>query len=114
MINGPKATFDPEYTFRLPNEAQVRIIPAFTYTTELFNDSLNTPQLRRPATRQLDASIHYVSPSSLYDFAVGGTNLTNDRYVTAGSPNYGAGEVGGYYNPPRMWYATLRVNLGGK
>jgi iron complex outermembrane receptor protein len=55
-----------------------------------------------------------VSPSSLYDFAVGGTNLTNDRYVTAGSPNYGAGEVGGYYNPPRMWYATLRVNLGGK
>jgi iron complex outermembrane receptor protein len=107
-----KATFDPEYTFRMPNEAQVRLIPAFTYTTEMFNDSLNTPQLRRPATRQLDASIHYVSPSELYDAALGGTNLTNDRYPTAGSPNYGAGEVGAYYNPPRMWYLSLRVKFG--
>jgi iron complex outermembrane receptor protein len=107
-----KATFDPQYTFRLPNSAQVRLIPAFTYTTELFNDSLNTPQLRRPATRMLDASIHYVSPDELYDVAFGGTNLTDDRFVTAGSPNYGAGEVGGYYNPPRMWYLSLRFKFG--
>ena len=104
----------PQWDVSLRNSAILRFLAQFTYTAEMFNDSLNTPQLRRPATRQLDASIHYVSPSSLYDFAVGGTNLTNDRYVTAGSPNYGAGEVGGYYNPPRMWYATLRVNLGGK
>jgi outer membrane receptor protein involved in Fe transport len=104
----------PQWDVGLRNSAILRFLAQFTYTAEMFNDSLNTPQLRRPATRQLDASIHYVSPSSLYDFAVGGTNLTNDRYVTAGSPNYGAGEVGGYYNPPRMWYATLRVNLGGK
>jgi iron complex outermembrane receptor protein len=60
----------------------------------------------------LDASLHYVSADDLYDVSVGGTNLTNDRYVTAGSPNYGAGEVGGYYNPPRMWYVSLRFKLG--
>jgi iron complex outermembrane recepter protein len=104
----------PQWDLALKNTAILRFLAQFTYTAEMFNDSLNTPQLRRPATRQLDASIHYVSPGELYDFAVGGTNLTNDRFVTAGSPNYGAGEVGGYYNPPRMWYATLRVNLGGK
>jgi len=68
----------------------------------LFNDSLNTPQLKRPVTNMVDASVHYVSPNALYDFALGGTNLTDTRFVTAGSPNYGAGEVGGYYNPPRM------------
>ena len=107
-----KGTFDPEYTFRLANEAAVKFIPSFTYTTEMFNDSLNTPQLRRPATRSLDASLHYVSADDLYDVSVGGTNLTNDRYVTAGSPNYGAGEVGGYYNAPRMWYVSLRFKLG--
>ena len=108
-----KATFDPEYSLHLPNSAQVRFIPSFTYTTSLFNDSLNTPQLRRPTTRQLDASIHYISPTERYDLAFGGTNLTDDRFVTAGSPNYGAGEVGGYYNPPRMWYLSLRAKLGG-
>jgi iron complex outermembrane recepter protein len=107
-----KGTFDPEYTIRLPNEAAIRLIPAFTYTSEMFNDSLNTPQLRRPSTRSLDASIHYVSANDLYDLALGGTNLTNDRYPTAGSPNYGAGEVGAYFNPPRMWYVSLRAKFG--
>jgi iron complex outermembrane recepter protein len=106
-----KFTLDPQYDLRLPNSAIVRFIPAFTYMSEMFNDSLNTPELRRPATHLLDASIHYVSPTGLYDLAVGGTNLTDDRFITAGSPNYGAGEVGGYYNDPREWYVSLRVKL---
>jgi len=109
-----KGTIYPQWDIGLSNQAIVRLLASFTYTAEMWNDSLNTPQLHRPATRQLDASIHYVSPTALYDFAVGGTNLTNDRYVTAGSPNYGAGEVGGYYNPPLMWYVSLRVNLAPK
>ena len=87
-------------------------IAAFTYTAELWNDALNTPELRRPPTRALDASIHYVSASGLYDFAVGGSNLTDDRYPTAGSPNTGSGEVGAYFSPPRMWYVSLRARLG--
>lgn len=106
-----KVTFDPEYDIALPNQATLRFIPAFTYTSEMFNDSLNTPQLRRPASRMLDGSVHYAGPDDRYDFAIGGTNLTNDRYVTAGSPNYGAGEISGYYNAPRMWYASVRVKF---
>jgi iron complex outermembrane receptor protein len=106
-----KFTFDPQYDLRLPNEGILRFIPAFTYTSDLFNDSLNTPELHRPSTRMLDASVHYVSPSGQYDLALGGTNLTDDRFITGGSPNYGAGEVGGYYNDPREWYLTLRVKL---
>jgi iron complex outermembrane receptor protein len=106
-----KFTFDPTYDMHLPNDAILRFIPAYTYTSGMFNDSLNTPQLYRAATHMLDASVHYVSPAGMYDFAVGGTNLTDDRFITAGSPNYGAGEVGGYYNDPREWYVTLRVKL---
>jgi len=107
-----KVSIDPEYDYVLPNEATMRLIGDFTYTADMFNDALNTPQLRRPPSRMLNASIHYVSPTGLYDLALGGTNLTNDRYVTAGSPNYGAGEVGGYFNPPREWYASVRVKFG--
>jgi iron complex outermembrane receptor protein len=106
-----KFTFYPTYDLRLPNESILRFIPTYTYTAGLFNDSLNTPQLYRPATHMLDASVHFVSPSSKYDLAFGGTNLIDDRFITAGSPNYGAGEVGGYYNDPREWYLTLRVKL---
>ncbi len=106
-----KGTLAPQYDYKLPSSATVRLVTAFTYTAEMFNDSLNTPQLRRPPTRNLDSSLHYISADSRYDFAVGGQNLTNDRYVTAGSPNYGAGEVGGYYNPPRMWYVSLLFKM---
>jgi iron complex outermembrane receptor protein len=106
-----KFTFDPTYDLHLPNQGMLRFLPTYTYTSGLFNDALNTPQLYRPATHMLDASVHYLSPSGRYDLAFGGTNLIDDRFITAGSPNNGAGEVGGYYNDPREWYVTLRLKL---
>ena len=107
-----KFTFDPIYTYTLANQAQVRFIPVFSYITAMFNDSLNTPQMWRPVTRNLDASLHYVSPSAKYDVAIGGTNLTNDRYITSGQPNYAAGFIDAYYDAPREWYVTLRMQMG--
>ena len=107
-----KFTFDPVYTYTMPSGAQLRFIPVFSYITSMFNDSLNTPQMWRPVTRNLDASLHYVSPSGEYDIAFGGTNLTNDRYITSGQPNYAAGFIDAYYNPPREWYLTLRLRMG--
>jgi iron complex outermembrane receptor protein len=109
-----KGTIWPSYDYLLPSQATLRLLAAFTYTSEIWNDSLNTPELRRPASRQLDASIHYISSGGKYDLSFGGTNLTNDRYCTAGSPNAGAGEVGCYYNAPLMWYVSLRAEFGGK
>lgn len=106
-----KFTFDPEYTFALPSGATLSLIPVYTYTSSMFNDSLNTPQLRRPVTHMLDASLHYGSASGRYDLAVGGTNLIDERYVTAGVVNYGAGFINGYINPPREWYVTVRVRM---
>ena len=44
-------------------------------------------------------------------FVAGGTNLTDDRYLTVGSVNYTAGETVGSYNPPRMWYVTVRAKM---
>ena len=103
-----KVAFFPQYDYYLASKADLRLMAAYTYTAEMCNDSLNTPQLWRPPTRNLDARSTTSRRTRMYDFAVGGSNLTNDRYVTAGSPNYGAGEVGGYFNPPRMWYASIR------
>ena len=106
-----KFSFDPVYTYFMQSGAALRFIPVFTYTTSMFNDSLNTPQMWRPVTRNLAASLHYISPSGRYDVAFGGTNLTNDRYITSGQPNYAAGFIDAYYNPPREWYLTLRVSM---
>jgi iron complex outermembrane receptor protein len=106
-----KMTFYPEYTFVLPNQSSLRFIVDFTYTAEMFNDSLNTPELRDAATRMLDASVHYISSNERYDLALGGTNITDDRFITTGSPNIGAGEVGGTYNEPSEWYLQLTAKF---
>jgi iron complex outermembrane receptor protein len=106
-----KLTFYPEYTYLLPNESSLRFIVDFTYTAEMFNDSLNTPELRDPATRMLGASVHYITSDERYDLALGGTNITNDRFITTGSPNIGAGELGGTYNEPAEWYLQLTAHL---
>ena len=60
----------------------------------------------------MDASLHYLSASGRYELAVGGTNLADDRYITGGQANYGAGEIDGYVDEPREWYATIRVQFG--
>jgi iron complex outermembrane recepter protein len=106
-----KYVLGPTYDMALPNMGTLRFAADFTYTAEMFNDSLNTEALRRPPTRNLDASVHYLSPSGIYEFVVGGTNLTDDRYITVGSINLAAGEVDGTYDPPREWYATIRVKF---
>ncbi len=106
-----KFTFYPEYTISLPNDAAIRAVVDFTYVAEMYNDSLNTPELRRPASRILDASVHYLSSNDKYDLAIGGTNITNDRFITTGSPNIGAGELGGVYNEPAEWYIQLTAKF---
>ncbi len=84
----------------------------YTKTAELFNDSLNTPELRRPSTSMLNAAITYLAPGDNFEIALGGTNLTNDRWLTTGSINLAAGEKVRTYNRPLEWYLSARVNVG--
>jgi iron complex outermembrane receptor protein len=107
-----KVTFGPSYDFKLPNSGAMRFSADYTRTDELFNDSLNTPELRRPATNALNASIHYVAPNDNYEIIFGGTNLTNDRWLTTGSINLDAGEKVGTYNAPLQWYVSARIKVG--
>ena len=60
----------------------------------------------------LNAAITYLAPGNNFEIAFGGTNLTNDRWLTTGSINLAAGEKVGSYNRPLEWYLSARVNVG--
>ena len=109
----PKSKFSvgPQYDLGLPNSATLRFAADYTRTSDIFNDAPNTPELHRPAADNVNAAIHYLSPETKYELTVGGTNLTDKRYIVVGSANGAEGEIVGTYNPPRQWYATLRVNF---
>jgi iron complex outermembrane receptor protein len=106
-----KFTVSPQYEVNLANSAKLRFAVDYTRTASMFNDAPNTPLLFRPATDNLSAAIHYISPSGQYELTLGGTNLTDDRYLTVGSVNGAEGETVGTYNPPREWYASLHMKF---
>ena len=106
-----KFTVSPTLDVNLPNTGKLRFAVDYTNTASMFNDAPNTPLLARPSTDNLGAAIHYYSPGEKYSVTLGGTNLTDDRYLTVGSVNGAEGETVGTYNPPRQWYLNLRMTF---
>ena len=106
-----KFSLSPQYTIGLGTRGAILISADYTHTTSLFNDTENTPLISRPSTDQLNASITYQAPKDHWSLSVGGTNLTNDRYLNVGYSNPAAGMEIGTYNRPVEWYATARVKF---
>jgi iron complex outermembrane recepter protein len=111
-----KGFFGPQYAFNLPNSAGLLLNADVTYITKEYNDIGNTWQLARPAMSLLNASITYQAPSRQWEVAVGGTNLTDKRYIVSGQNQGGVAVIDASYNAPREWYATFRYRpeFGGK
>jgi iron complex outermembrane receptor protein len=96
-----KVAISPEYDYDMANSALLRFLADVTYTSSMFNDAPNTALLRRPAVKMVNLSTQYTSPSGKYDLILGGTNVTNRRYIVAGDNLLAAaGLVFGTYNAP--------------
>lgn len=83
----------------------------WTYTSSMRNDTEGTEVLLRKATSILNAGLTYKSPEDRYEFTVGGTNITNQRYLVTGGSNIAAGLVFGTYSRPAEWYARIAVKF---
>jgi iron complex outermembrane recepter protein len=105
----PKLKFSvsPDAHTALPNGAMVRVALDYSYTSHMFNDVQNTPLLGRPAVDMVNAFASITSPNGNIVLTIGGTNLSDARYVTTGQPQIAGGVIFGTYNPPREYYASL-------
>jgi iron complex outermembrane receptor protein len=106
-----KISLSPTYTYYFPSEAALRLAVDYTHTASMFNDSFNTSVLRRPDVDNVNLALTYIAPSDRYELTVGGTNITDQRYLTTGNEDYASGLIYGTYNPPAEWYLTLRARL---
>ena len=106
-----KFTLSPEYTIDLGDHGKLLVSADYTHTTSLYNDTENTPDLRRPATDTVNASVTYKAPGDHWELVGGVTNLTNTRYLTVGQNQVAGGVEYGTYNRPSEWYATARVKF---
>ncbi len=106
-----KVSLSPDAHTKLPNGATLRFGVDYTHTSEMYNDVQNTPLLERPKVDFVNASTSFVAPDGKTTFTVGGTNLTDKRFITTGQPQIAGGVVYGTYNAPREWYATVGVKF---
>ncbi len=102
-----KINFAPKYEFELGNGSHVTLLADYTYISAQTNNVERTLVLNRPAVSIVNASVSYRDPGDHYTLSVGGTNLTNERYVTSGSAIPAFGAIVGSYNRPAEWYARV-------
>jgi iron complex outermembrane receptor protein len=104
-----KFTLSPDAHTNLSNGATLRLGVDYTHTAEMFNDVQNTPLLARPKEDMFNASTAITAPNGKLTLTLGGTNLSDRRFITTGQPQIAGGVIFGTYNAPREWYATLGV-----
>jgi iron complex outermembrane recepter protein len=102
-----KVSLSPDAHTTLPNGAILRIGADYSYVAKMYNDVQDTELIARRASDVIGASIALSSADSKRTLTIGGTNLSDQRYLTTGQPQYAGGVVYGTYNAPREWYATL-------
>jgi iron complex outermembrane recepter protein len=102
-----KVNFSPRYKIELGNGGSVTLLGDYTFISKQTNNVERTFALNRPSVSILNASLTYRDPGDQYSVTVGGTNLTNTRYVTSGSAIPAFGAIIGSFSRPVEWYARL-------
>jgi iron complex outermembrane receptor protein len=106
-----KINLSPRYEYALPGGGKIVLIGDYTYTSKLYNNVERTKILTRDAVTNLNASIAYTDPSNRFTLTVGGTNITNRRYLTSGTAIPAFGAIVGTYSRPAEWFTRLAFKL---
>ena len=100
----------PQYLMDLGDHGALQFNLDWTYTSTLYNDIGNVAELTRPHTNIINASVTYKGPKDHWELSVGGTNLTNQRYVVSGQWQGAISVIDAVYSDPTEWYATFRFH----
>ncbi len=106
-----KVSVSPQYEYALSSGGAIILTADYSYSSATFNDVENSPVIKKGEVNDLSMAVTYKGPEN-WRFTVGGTNLLNSRYLTAGqNQQAGVGLQYGTYNRPTEWYASVRVDF---
>ncbi len=125
----PLRTSDPDDACDLPKTPEYKVYLGPQYKARLGSGALAHLQcgldihrgaLQRPRQRGTAEARRHRHRQRLHDLrrggrawtlSIGGTNLTDERYIVSGQNQGGVQVIDASFNRPREWYATLRVNM---
>ncbi|HEY6927651.1 MAG TPA: TonB-dependent receptor [Steroidobacteraceae bacterium] len=111
-----KVSVGPQYLIPLSADRALQFNADWTYTSQMATDFGNTQLLMRGAVNIVNASATFKTGGDHWEIVLGGTNITDTRYIVVGQNQGGIAQISGTYNAPREWYATVRFlpGSGGK
>jgi iron complex outermembrane recepter protein len=110
FVNTPEVSGNLSVSYNFALGASGSVMPRidYSYRTKVALDNTNSLFLRQPAVGLLSASVGWMSADELWRVALGGTNLSDERYLVTGAFNGAGGLAEGLYGRPREWYLSLR------
>jgi iron complex outermembrane receptor protein len=114
LPKAPEVQFNisPSYTFELgQGRGELQLIADYTYTSDLKNDTQGTFLLVRDDTNIVNASVTWRPDDANWELSVGGTNLTDERYLVTGQAQIAGGNIQGTFSRPVEWFATVRARF---
>jgi iron complex outermembrane receptor protein len=110
FVNTPEVSGNLSVSYNFALGASGSVMPRidYSYRTKVALDNTNSLFLRQPAVGLLSASVGWMSADEQWRVALGGTNLSDERYLVTGAFNGAGGLAEGLYGRPREWYLSLR------
>jgi len=101
------ANLSAQVTAPAGNAGTITLRGDYTYTSKLFNDSNNTPQIAQNGYSLINARLAFTSASEAWEIALFGTNLGDKTYFVSGIAaldSFGTAEA--VLGRPREWGIT--------
>lgn len=85
----------------------------WSYTDDVFNNAVNTPQLFQESYSLINAAVSLISDDSGWEFMLAGRNLTDETILISGSSGYttGSGYTNGTYGRQSEWSFSAKYNF---
>jgi iron complex outermembrane receptor protein len=105
FVKAPKWTANGgiEYSRELPVGGRMIARVDWTHYSTIYNDVANDPDLTQSGYDLFGARIGYTSPDQLWQAALFGSNLSDERYMVSGNASSGFGLKEASFGRPREW-----------
>ncbi|KQZ21990.1 TonB-dependent receptor [Caulobacter sp. Root1472] len=109
FVKAPKWTLNGgvEYGRELPGGGRLTARVDWTRYSTVYNDVANDPDLTQPGYDLFGARLAYASPDRVWQAALFGTNLSDERYMVSGNASSGFGLKEASFGRPREWGLSL-------
>ncbi len=116
LAKTPEWTANAEVTHNWDIGSSGRISASvnWSYTDDLWNDVLNTPELMREEVHLFGARLSYENIENQWSLTLQGNNLTDEEYIVAGNAELAGAQFGyiqGTYARPREVWVSIQKSF---